>query len=85
MSVVHEANFKKNALQYVLSAIELDEPVIVSTKTGNAVIINEATFNAWKETLYLKSIPGLAESLIEEAKTPWEECVEIDWKNGLSN
>lgn len=35
------------------------------------------------ETLYLNSIPGLAESIIEEAKTPWDELIDeskVDWK-----
>ncbi len=35
---------------------------------------------AVKETLYLLSIPGMRESIIEGLKTPIEECSEeLDW------
>ncbi|MCL2026447.1 MAG: hypothetical protein FWG92_06550, partial [Leptospirales bacterium] len=75
MSIINEAVFEKNALQYVKNAIKLEEPVIVATDDGNAVIINETIFRSLRETAYLNSIPGMAESIIEGTNTPWEECV----------
>lgn len=44
----------------------------------NAVLISEDEWNATQETLYLNSIDGLAESLIEGADTPLEECIHED-------
>ena len=83
MSIVTEAVFGKNAAQYFKSAIKLDEPVVVATNFGNAVIINEATLKGLTETAYLNNIEGMADSIIEGARTPWNECVKVDWKNEL--
>ena len=40
----------------------------------NGVLISEEDWNAIQETLYLNSIPGMAESIIEAGKEPLEEC-----------
>ena len=44
----------------------------------NAVLISEEDWNAIEETLYLNSIPGMAESIIEAGNTPIEECTVYD-------
>ena len=51
-------------------------------KGKNAVLIGEADWRAIEETLYLMSVPGMAESIIAGGKTPIEECVseeEVEW------
>ena len=56
------------------------EPIQISGKRGNAILISESDWNAIQETLYLLSIPGMRESLMEGIKTPVEECREdLDW------
>jgi len=85
MSIINEAIFEKNALQYVRNAIKLEEPVIIATDDGNAVIINETIFRSLRETAYLNSIPGMAESIIEGTNTSWDECIVLDWENELSD
>lgn len=55
-------------------------PVIISGKRNNAVLVSESDWNAIQETLYLSSIPGMKESIIEGAKEPLSECAnELDW------
>jgi PHD/YefM family antitoxin component YafN of YafNO toxin-antitoxin module len=39
-------------------------------------LISESDLNAIEETLYLLSIPGMKESIIEGMDTPVEECIE---------
>jgi prevent-host-death family protein len=41
------------------------EPILITTKRNNAVLIGEDDWNSIQETLYLLSIPGMRESLIE--------------------
>jgi PHD/YefM family antitoxin component YafN of YafNO toxin-antitoxin module len=36
--------------------------------------MSEGELGAWEETLYLMSIPGMKESIIEGMNTPLEEC-----------
>ena len=55
-------------------------PVIISGKRNNAVLVSESDWNAIQETLYLSSIHGMKESIIEGAKEPLSECADkLDW------
>ena len=46
--------------------------------SGNAVLISEDDWNAIQETLYLNSIPGMAESIIAADKEPLANCSTYD-------
>jgi len=54
--------------------IKYNEPVNVSTKDGNAVIISEEDYNGLMETVLLCSVPGMKEKIIEGLHTPLDEC-----------
>ena len=41
------------------------EPVVITGKRGNAVLLAEDDWNAINETLYLLSVPGMRESILE--------------------
>ena len=41
------------------------EPVVITGKRGNAVLLAEGDWNAINETLYLLSVPGMRESIVE--------------------
>lgn len=56
------------------------EPITISGKRSNAVLISEEDWRAIQETLYLLSIPGMRESIRKSLKTPVKECSEeLDW------
>lgn len=56
------------------------DPIVITGKRSNAVLVSEEDWNAIQETLYLCSVPGLRESILEAAKEPLEESVEeLDW------
>ncbi len=44
-------------------AAETHQPVIISGKRSNAVLISEEDWSAIQETLYLLAIPGMRESI----------------------
>ena len=44
---------------------ESHEPVLITTKRNNAVLVSENDWNSIQETLYLLSVPGMRESLLE--------------------
>jgi len=59
---------------------ESHEPILITGKRSNAVLISEADWRAVEETMYLLSIPGMRESIIEGLNTPLEETFdEIIW------
>ena len=41
------------------------EPVLITTKRNNAILIGEDDWNSIQETIYLLSVPGMRESIIE--------------------
>ena len=56
------------------------EPVIITGKRGNAVLLAEEDWNAINETLYLLSVPGMRESIIDGMQETLDDCVsELDW------
>ena len=52
------------------------EPIEITGKRNNAVLISEEDWRAIQETLYLLSIPGMRESIRDGLNTPVEECSE---------
>lgn len=54
-------NFRNEIFGLLEQTIKYNEPINVSTKDGNAVIISEEDYNGLMETLYLSSIPGMKE------------------------
>ncbi len=56
------------------------EPIQITGKRNNAVLISEEDWSAIKETLYLISIPKMRESIKKGLKTPLKECSrELEW------
>jgi len=56
------------------------EPIQITGKRANAVLIAEEDWRAVQETLYLVSIPGMRESIRKGLKTPVEKCgKDIKW------
>ncbi len=75
-------NFRKNIFGLLEQTIKFNEPINISTKNGNAVIISEEDYNGLMETLYLSSIPNMKETIIEGLNTPIEKCIsenEVQW------
>lgn len=69
-------NFRKNIFGILEQAIKYNEPVNISTKEGNAVILSEEEYNDMIETLYLSSIPATKEKIIEGLNTSLDDCIE---------
>ena len=56
------------------------EPIQITGKRGNAILISEDDWRSIQETLYLQSIPGMVKS-IQEARNEGIEkgSTELDW------
>ena len=56
------------------------EPILITGKRGNAVLVSEEDWHAIQETLYLLNTPGMRESIREGLATPIEECSkDVEW------
>lgn len=55
-------NFRKQIFELIDQTVKYNEPINISTKSGNAVLISEEDYNNLVETMYLNSIPGMSEN-----------------------
>ncbi|MEE2002581.1 type II toxin-antitoxin system Phd/YefM family antitoxin [Alkalimonas sp. MEB108] len=56
------------------------QPIIITGKRGNAVLLAEEDWNAITETLNLLAVPGMRESIREGMSAGLDECdQELDW------
>jgi antitoxin YefM len=71
---------RSSLYQLVDSVADSHEPVLITGKRTNAVLVSEEDWRAINETLYLLNIPGMRESIVEGMQTPIEECSdEVEW------
>ncbi len=79
MAAIDVKKAKENLYKLIDEVNESSTPIIITNSRGkNAVLVSENDWNAIQETLYLMSIPGLVESIIEGGKTPIDDCLTQD-------
>ena len=80
MPTVTATEARAKLYRLIDQAASSHEPIVITGKRANAVLISEDDWRAVQETLYLLSIPGMRESIREGLEPPVEECVEdLDW------
>ena len=56
------------------------QPIVITGKRGNAVLLDEDDWEAINETLHLASVPGMRESIRQGMATNLDDCdQELDW------
>lgn len=56
------------------------QPIVISGKRAQAVLLSADDWKAIQETLYLLSIPNMRESIRKGLKTPVEKCTkDLKW------
>jgi prevent-host-death family protein len=61
-------------------AAQSHEPIIITGRRHDAVLVSAEDWHAIQETLYLLSVPGMRESIKEGLAEPLERCSEeLDW------
>ena len=80
MAVMTATAARTNLYNLIDQTKDFHEPIIISGKRNNAVLSSEEDWNSIQETLYLCSITGMRESILEASKEPLEESVkDLDW------
>ena len=82
MMNINATNFRKNIFSILEQTIKYNEPVNITTKDGNAVVMSEEDYTGLMETLYLASIPSVKESIVEGLNTHFSECIpesKVQW------
>lgn len=80
MAIINATEARTKLYRLIDQTTISHEPIIITGKRGNAVLISEEDWRSIQETMHLLSIPGMRESIREGLATPVENCKEdIDW------
>ena len=80
MTTVNVTEARANLYRLIDDASVSHEPVVITGKRGNAVLLAESDWNAINETLYLLSVPGMRESILEGMRENIEDTsTELEW------
>lgn len=83
MNSITATQARANLFKIISFVNENSQPVTLTNSRGkNAVLIGEDDWNSICETIYLNSVPGLADSLVKGKNSPVENCLsesEVEW------
>ncbi len=74
MKTITATKARLNFYKLIDEIAKTNRPIQITSKRTNAVLISENDWGAIQETLYLLSIPGMRESIVNGMKTPIEKC-----------
>ena len=73
MSVLTVSEARANLYRLIDQASETHQPVLISGKRTNAVLISEDDWSAIQETLHLLAIPGMRDSIKDSMAEPLDD------------
>ena len=80
MTTLTASEARANLYRLIDEAAESHVPIRITGKRNNAVLVSEEDWASVQETMYLLSVPGMRESIIEGMQSPVEECkTELNW------
>jgi len=80
MTILSATEARSNLYRLIDQASTSHEPIIITGKRGNAVLLSEEDWKSIQETMFLLNIPGMRESIREGLETPIGDCnEELDW------
>ena len=80
MTTLSASEARSNLFRLIDEAAESHQPITITSKRNNAVLVSSEDWDSIQETVYLLSIPGMRESIRKGIATPVEECnKELDW------
>ncbi len=75
-------HFRKNVSTLLEQTLKFNEPIHVSTRNGNVVVLSEDDYRGILETLEMNANPVMTQKLLEGKDTPLSECIpesEVEW------
>jgi antitoxin YefM len=80
MSTLSASEARAKLYRLIDEAAANHEPIRITGKRNNAVLVSEDDWAAVQETLYLLSIPGMRESIREGLDTPVDQLDDkLEW------
>ncbi|MDI1299285.1 type II toxin-antitoxin system Phd/YefM family antitoxin [Methylotenera sp.] len=80
MQILSASSARTNLYRLIDEAASSHQPVVITGKRANAVLVSQEDWSAIQETLFLVSIPNMRESILEGLNTPVSELKpQLDW------
>ena len=80
MTTLNVTEARANLYKLIDDTTVNHEPVVITGKRGNAVLLAEDDWNAINETLHLLSVPGMRESILEGLQESIDSAAtELNW------
>ena len=80
MTILNATEARSKLYTLIDETTETHQPIVITGKRGNAVLVSEDDWNAVTETLHLLSVPGMRESIKDGMKEDLSESSsELDW------
>ena len=80
MTILNVTEARSKLYNLIDETTSTHQPIFITGKRGNAVLLSEEDWNSISETLYLLSAPGIRESIEEGMNEPISQCSkELDW------
>ena len=73
MTVLNATEARSKLYTLIDETMETHQPILITGKRGNAVLVSEDDWNAISETLHLLSVPGMRESIKDGMKEDLSE------------
>ena len=80
MTTLNATEARSKLYKLIDETAETHQPITITGKRGNAVLLSENDWHSINETLYLLSIPGMRESIRKGMAEKLDESSEtLDW------
>ncbi len=82
MKSINVTTARKEIYTLLREVHENSNPIMITSKDGDAYLVSAEDWHAVQETLYLLSIPGMREDLLAGMNSTPEECIsrkDLDW------
>ena len=80
MTIMNATEARSKLYSLIDEAAETHQPIYITGKRGNAVLLSESDWNSISETLHLLSIPGMRDSIVAGMQESVAEAdKELDW------
>ena len=80
MTTLKASDARSRLYRLIDQAASTHEPVLISGKRNSAVLVSEEDWRSIEETLFLLSVPGMRESILDGMNTPLSKCLkELKW------
>jgi PHD/YefM family antitoxin component YafN of YafNO toxin-antitoxin module len=74
VKTISATSARSDLYRLIDSTLDDHEPVQITGKRGNAVLVAEEDWRAIQETLHLISIPGMRDSILKGMREPVDRC-----------